>query len=223
MALENIKELKRIRYITSHPRDMSDDLIDCYKNSKKLMPFVHLPIQSGSDKILKSMNRKHKIKEYLNIYEKLKIINPNIEFSSDFIIGYPGEDDKDFNETLNLIKKIKFINSFSFIFSPRPGTTASNYDQIDKKILKERLKVLQEILFNNQKIKNKSFENNQVNVLVENKMKNQDKFFGRNEYMTSVIFKGNESLVGKIIPVKIKNSNQNSLFGEILTNDVEAA
>ena len=122
-----------------------------------------------------------------------------------------------------LLKNLKFLNSYSFIFSPRPGTTASNYDQIDKKILKERLKVLQEILFNNQKIKNKSFENNQVNVLVENKMKNQDKFFGRNEYMTSVIFKGNESLVGKIIPVKINNSNQNSLFGEILTNDVEAA
>ncbi len=124
---------------------------------------------------------------------------------------------------MKLVKNLKFLNSYSFIFSPRPGTTASKYDQIDQKILKERLKVLQEILFNNQKIKNKSFENNQVNVLVENKMKNQDKFFGRNEYMTSVIFKGNESLVGKIIPVKINNSNQNSLFGEILTNDVEAA
>ena len=223
MALENIKELKRIRYITSHPRDMSDDLIDCYKNSKKLMPFIHLPIQSGSNKILNLMNRKHKVEDYIDVYERLKKINNKIEFSSDFIVGYPGETEKDFEETLKLVKNLKFLNSYSFIFSPRPGTTASNYDQIDKKILKERLKVLQEILFNNQKIKNKSFENNQVNVLVENKMKNQDKFFGRNEYMTSVIFKGNESLVGKIIPVKINNSNQNSLFGEILTNDVEAA
>ena len=223
MALENIKELKRIRYITSHPRDMSDDLIDCYKNSKKLMPFIHLPIQSGSNKILNLMNRKHKVEDYIDVYERLKKINNKIEFSSDFIVGYPGETEKDFEETLKLVKNLKFLNSYSFIFSPRPGTTASNYDQIDKKILKERLKVLQEILFNNQKIKNKSFENNQVNVLVENKMKNQDKFFGRNEYMTSVIFNGNESLVGKIIPVKINNSNQNSLFGEILTNDVEAA
>ena len=223
MALENIKELKRIRYITSHPRDMSDDLIDCYKNSKKLMPFIHLPIQSGSNKILNLMNRKHKVEDYIDVYERLKKINNKIEFSSDFIVGYPGETEKDFEETLKLVKNLKFLNSYSFIFSPRPGTTASNYDQIDQKILKERLKVLQEILFNNQKIKNKSFENNQVNVLVENKMKNQDKFFGRNEYMTSVIFKGNESLVGKIIPVKINNSNQNSLFGEILTNDVEAA
>ena len=223
MALENIKELKRIRYITSHPRDMSDDLIDCYKNSKKLMPFIHLPIQSGSNKILNLMNRKHKVEDYIYVYERLKKINNKIEFSSDFIVGYPGETEKDFEETLKLVKNLKFLNSYSFIFSPRPGTTASNYDQIDQKILKERLKVLQEILFNNQKIKNKSFENNQVNVLVENKMKNQDKFFGRNEYMTSVIFKGNESLVGKIIPVKINNSNQTSLFGEILTNNVEAA
>ena len=223
MALENIKELKRIRYITSHPRDMSDDLINCYKNSKKLMPFIHLPIQSGSNKILNLMNRKHKVEDYINVYERLKKINNKIEFSSDFIVGYPGETEKDFKKTLELVNNLKFLNSYSFIFSPRPGTTASKYNQIDQIILKERLKVLQEALFNNQKIKNKSFENYQVNVLVENKMKNQDKLFGRNEYMTSVIFKGNENLVGKVIPVNIKNSNQNSLFGEVLTKDVEAA
>ena len=123
--LENYSELKRIRYTTSHPRDMTDDLIECYSTSKKLMPFVHLPIQSGSNKILKLMNRKHTVEQYIEIYEKLKKINPDIEFSSDFIISYPGETDKDFNETVNLIKKIKFINSYSFIFSPRPGTKAS--------------------------------------------------------------------------------------------------
>ncbi len=223
MVLENIKELKRIRYITSHPRDMSDDLINCYKNTKKLMPFIHLPIQSGSNKILNLMNRKHKVEDYLNIYERLKKINNQIEFSSDFIVGYPGETEKDFNETLKLVKNLQFLNSYSFIFSPRPGTTASNYDQLDQKISKERLKILQEELFNNQKRKNKSFEDTQVNVLVENKMINQDKLFGRNEYMTSVIFKGNENLIGKVTPVKIKSSNQNSLFGEMLINDVEAA
>ena len=124
--LENYSELKRIRYTTSHPRDMTDDLIECYSTSKKLMPFVHLPIQSGSNKILKLMNRKHTVEQYIEIYEKLKKINPDIEFSSDFIISYPGETDKDFNETVNLIKKIKFINSYSFIFSPRPGTVAEN-------------------------------------------------------------------------------------------------
>ena len=137
--LEKIRELKRIRYTTSHPRDMTDDLIDCYLNSKKLMPFIHLPIQSGSNKILQLMNRKHRVEDYISIYERLKNINSNIEFSSDFIIGYPGEDSNDFNHTIDLIKKIKFINSFSFIFSPRPGTKASKLKLIDQNIAKERL------------------------------------------------------------------------------------
>ena len=222
-SLEKINELKRIRYITSHPRDMSNDLLDCYISSKKLMPFIHLPIQSGSDKILKLMNRKHKVQDYLDTYEKLKKINNKIEFSSDFIIGYPGETDKDFEDTLKLAKDLGFLNSFSFIFSPRPGTTASNYDLIDENISKERLKVLQDVLFNNQKTKNKSFEKKFVNVLVENEMKGQNKLFGRNEYMTSVIFEGNKNLVGKEIAVKIKSSNQNSLFGENNLGNFKAA
>ena len=137
LEIEKIPRIKRIRYTTSHPRDMSEDLIDVYRLSKKLMPLVHLPVQSGSDKILKLMNRKHLISDYLKTYEKLKSINSNIEFSSDFIIAYPGEEEKDFNATLELIKNIKFINSFSFIFSPRPGTAASNLKLIDKKYLKE--------------------------------------------------------------------------------------
>jgi len=202
---------------------MSDDLIECYANSKKLMPLIHLPIQSGSNKILKLMNRKHKVEDYLATYAKLKKINKNIEFSSDFIIGYPGETEKDFEETLYLVKHLKFFNSYSFIFSPRPGTTASNYKQIDEKLSKERLKQLQTLLFNNQKLKNKSFENKYIDVLVENVMKDKKNLFGRNEYMTSVIFKGNKNLVGKVVSVKIINSNQNSLFGEININETEAA
>ena len=119
---------------------MSDDLIDVYGVTKKLMPLVHLPIQSGSDKILKSMNRKHTVKDYLVLYEKLKKINESIEFSSDFIVAYPGEEDEDFNETIEIIKKIKFINSYSFIFSPRPGTRASNYKLIDKKVSSKKVR-----------------------------------------------------------------------------------
>ena len=119
---------------------MTDDLIKTYGISKKLMPLVHLPVQSGSDKILKLMNRKHQVKDYLNIYKKLKKINPAIRFSSDFIIGYPGEDEKDFNNTLNLIKEIEFINSYSFVFSPRPGTIASKLQLIDNKISFNRLR-----------------------------------------------------------------------------------
>ena len=122
LEIEKIPEIKRIRYTTSHPRDMTDDLIEVYGISKKLMPLVHLPVQSGSDKVLKLMNRKHLISDYFNTYERLKKINSKIEFSSDFIIAYPGEEEEDFNETFELIKNIKFINSFSFIFSPRPGT-----------------------------------------------------------------------------------------------------
>ena len=219
MSLEKISELDRIRYTTSHPRDMTDDLIECYSKSKKLMPFVHLPIQSGSNKILKLMNRKHRVEDYILVYEKLKKINSNIEFSSDFIIGYPGENDDDFKDTFELIKKIKFINSYSFIFSPRPGTTAANLKMIDEKVAKERLKIIQEKLFQHQREKNKSLESKYIDVLVENELKDQNKLFARNDCMTSVIFDGSKNLIGKVVPVKIKNSNQNSLFGEIDLNN----
>ena len=220
--LDQFSELERIRYTTSHPRDMTDDLIECYASSHKLMPFVHLPIQSGSNKMLELMNRKHTVDHYLKIYERLKKINKEIEFSSDFIIGYPGETQQDFEDTLNLIKKIKFINSFSFIFSPRPGTKASTLDMLDKNLAKERLTLIQEKLFNNQKEKNKSLENSIVDVLVENKMEKQNKLFGRNKYISPVIFNGNESNIGKVVKVKVQNSNQNTLFG-LLDKEKKAA
>ena len=214
MSLEKINGIERIRYTTSHPRDMTKDLLDCYKNSKKLMPFVHLPIQSGSDKILKLMNRKHQGEEYISTFNYLKKINEKIEFSSDFIIGYPGEEIEDFENTIKLIDRIKFINSFSFIFSARPGTTASKLKPIDDKISKERLKIVQEKLFGYQKLKNKSFENKYIDVLVENEIKGQNKLFGRNVYMNSVIFEGSKSLIGKIVQVRVVKTNQNTLIGE---------
>ena len=214
--LEKFSEIKRIRYTTSHPKDMSDDLIECYKKNKKLMPFVHLPIQSGSDRILKLMNRKHKVEDYLDVYYKIKKFNPAVEFSSDFIIGYPGETEKDFSETMALLEKIRFVNSFSFIFSPRPGTTAANLEIVDKEISKKRLIVIQEKLFNNQKELNKSMEDKNVEVLVENKMSDQNKLFGRNRYLSSVIFEGNVNNIGNLVDVKITTSNQNTLFGEIV-------
>ncbi len=213
--LENYSEIKRIRYTTSHPRDMTNDLIDCYSTSKKLMPLVHLPIQSGSNRILKLMNRKHTVETYIDIYQKLKKINPEIEFSSDFIISYPGETNNDFNETLNLIKKLRFINSFSFIFSPRPGTKAANLELIDKEISKERLLKIQENLFKHQLQMNESLINKSIDVLVENKIKGQDKFFGRNKYMNSVIFDCKIEDIGKVLKIKIEKVNKNSLFGKI--------
>jgi tRNA-2-methylthio-N6-dimethylallyladenosine synthase len=158
LELEKIKDLVRVRFTTSHPKDMTKDLIDCFNNCSKLMPFLHLPVQSGSDKILKLMNRKHDIKFYYSIIEKLTKINSNIDFSSDFIIGYPEEDDEDFEKTMNLVKKIEFINSYSFIFSGRPGTPAAKLQKIDSDITKNRLKIIQNQLFNLQLNKNKELE-----------------------------------------------------------------
>ena len=212
--IEKYSDIKRIRYTTSHPKDMSDDLIEVYKYSKKLMPLVHLPVQSGSNKILELMNRKHTISEYYKIYDRLKEINQNIQFSSDFIIGYPGEEDIDFNATFELIQKIKFINSYSFIFSPRPGTVAADLKLTDKKISMDRLEKIQGQLYENQMQVNKSFENKTINVLVENFTDDKTQVFGRSEYMTSVIFNGKKEDIGKIVPVKINKSNRTTLFGK---------
>ncbi len=216
--IEKLPEIKRVRYTTSHPNDMTDDLIEVYKYSHKLMPLVHLPIQSGSNKILNLMNRKHSIADYMKIVEKLKNINEKIEFSSDFIIGYPGEDQKDYEDTLNLIKRINFVNSYSFIFSPRPGTVAENLKLVEKKISTKRLEKVQSQLFENQIIMNKSFENKILNVLVENLTEDKTKVFGRSEHMTPVIFNGKEDDIGKILPVRIKQSNRSTLFGELIND-----
>ena len=218
LETEKIKNIKRIRYTTSHPKDMTDDLIEVYKVSKKLMPLVHLPVQSGSDRILKLMNRKHKIDHYLKVYDELKKINQSIEFSSDFIIGYPGETEEDFQRTVDLIKKVNFINSYSFIFSPRPGTKAEALDLIDKKISMERLEFIQNLLSENQTQMNKKLKNRTIDVLVENLTEDKSKAFGRTEYMTSVIFNGKREHIGKIVKVKITNSNRTTLFGELLSN-----
>ena len=224
LELDKIKELKRIRYTTSHPRDMTNDLIECYSSSKKLMPFVHLPIQSGSDKILKLMNRNHKVEEYLEIYKMIKNINNQVEFSSDFIIGYPGEMDKDFNDTIELVKKVKFINSYSFIFSPRLGTPASNLKPVDREIAKERLINIQKLLEDHQIKKNETLIDKSIEVLVENKLKNENKYFGRNVFFNSVIFDGEEKYIGKLVDVKVVKINRNTLFGKIdNTKDMRAA
>ena len=214
LEIEKLSGIKRIRYTTSHPKDMTDDLIEVYKHSKKLMSLVHLPVQSGSDKILNLMNRKHTISEYYKIYDRLKEINSDIQFSSDFIIGYPGEEEEDFNATFELIQKIKFINSYSFIFSPRPGTVAADLKLIDKKISMERLEKIQSKLYDNQMHMNKSFEDKTIDVLVENLTDDKSQVFGRSEYMTSVIFNGKKDDIGKIVPVKIIRSNRSTLFGE---------
>ena len=216
--ISKIKNLKRIRYTTSHPRDFSKDLIDAHKNCEKLMPLIHLPVQSGSNKVLKAMNRKHTIKEYLKVVEKLIELRPNIKFSSDFIIGYPTETYEDFQQTLNLMNNIKFINSYSFIFSARPGTPAYNLEMVNEKEAKKRLVEFQSLA---DKIKinyRKELINKNAKVLFENKVKNENKYFGRDEYFNSVIVESKSNLIGKIKDVKILTVNQNTLFGEINSN-----
>jgi len=223
LELEKIKDLVRVRFTTSHSKDMTKDLIDCFNNCSKLMPFLHLPAQSGSDKILKLMNRKHDIRFYYSIIEKLKKINSNIDFSSDFIIGYPEENDEDFEKTMNLVKKIEFTNSYSFIFSARPGTPAAKLQKINNDVTKNRLKIIQNQLFNLQLNKNKELEEKKIEVLVENKLKNQNSFFGRTRKMTPVIFESTSCNPGDLIQVEIISSNQNNLFGKHMENKFKAA
>jgi tRNA-2-methylthio-N6-dimethylallyladenosine synthase len=223
--VSKISNLKRIRYTTSHPRDFTEDLIETHKNCEKLMPLIHLPVQSGSNKILSTMNRKHSIKEYLIILEKLKKVKPDIKFSSDFIIGYPGETKGDFEATIKLMNDVKFINSYSFIFSARPGTPAFDLNKIDQKEAKNRLmkfqKIAEEIKINYRK----NLINKPASVLFENKIKNESKYFGRDEYSNSVIVESEENLIGKIKNVKVLKVNHNTLFGETIfdTNETNYA
>ena len=219
--VSQIKDLKRIRYTTSHPRDFSEDLIQVHKYCEKLMPLIHLPVQSGSNKILKNMNRKHTIEEYLEIIKKLKNIKSKVKFSSDFIIGYPGETEDDFKKTIELMKEVKFINSYSFLYSARPGTPAFNLDKIDENIAKERLFLFQNL---SKKIKTEYRENllsKTMTVLFENETKEKNKYFGRDEYFNSVIVESNENLVNKIKKIKIIKINQNTLFGEIDMHSIQ--
>ena len=216
--MSQIKKLKRIRYTTSHPKDFTEDLVEAHKYYEKLMPLIHLPVQSGSNKILDAMNRKHSVEEYLEIIEKLRKVNSNIKFSSDFIIGYPGETDNDFDESMRLMNNVKFINSYSFIFSARPGTPAFNEKKIDQVIAKNRLSKFQKLADETKINYRKSLINKTALVLFENKIKNEKKYFGRDEYSNSVIVESNENLTGKIKSVKISNINHNTLFGEIISN-----
>ena len=218
LEISKIEDLKRIRYTTSHPRDFTQDLIQVHKNCKKLMPLVHLPVQSGSNKILKAMNRKHTIQEYLEIIKKLIEVKPNIKFSSDFIIGYPGETYDDFNKTVELMSKVGFINSYSFIYSARPGTPAFSSNKIEESEAKKRLMEFQSIA---RKIKDnyrKNLINKNAKILFENKMKSGDRYFGRDEYFNSVIVESKNNLTGLIKNVRILKGNQNTLYGEILSD-----
>ena len=215
--ISKLSGIKRIRYTTSHPIDFTDNLIKAHSSCHKLMPLIHLPVQSGSNKILKSMNRKHTVEDYLELINKLKKANPLIKFSSDFIIGYPGETDNDFDLTLKLLKEVEFINSYSFVFSARPGTPAAKLKKIEAIVAKNRLMQFQKIAEDIKLKYKKSLINKNTTVLFENKMKNQkDEYFGRDEFSNPIIVRAKHDLEGKIRKIKIISGNQNTLFGEII-------
>ncbi len=215
--ISKLNNIKRIRYTTSHPIDFTNDLIEVHSSCDKLMPLIHLPVQSGSNKILKSMNRKHTVEDYLKLIDKIRKANPLIKFSSDFIIGYPGETDYDFDLTLKLLKEVEFINSYSFIYSTRPGTPAAKLEKIEESVAKNRLMQFQKLAENIKFKYKKNLINKKATVLFENKMKNKkDEYFGRDEFLNSVIVKAKENLNGKIKKIKIIRGNQNTLFGEII-------
>ena len=219
--LNTLTNLDRIRYTTSHPNDVTIDLIEAHISCNKLMPLLHLPVQSGSTKILNKMNRKHTVEDYLNTIKKLKTNKPTMKFSSDFIIAYPGEKEKDFQKTLTLLKEVQFINTFSFLYSPRPGTPAAENDSVNLELSKERLKIFQEEAL---KIKNQyrnSLIETTASVLFENKIKHKDEYFGRDEFYNSVIVKTKKNLIGRTMNVKIKECNQNTLFGNLKNHNQE--
>jgi tRNA-2-methylthio-N6-dimethylallyladenosine synthase len=211
--ISKINSIYRIRFTTSHPNDIDQELIEAFKYQKKLMPQLHLPIQSGSNKILKLMNRKYTREYYLNLISRFKEVNSEIEFSSDFIIGFPGEEEKDFQDTLDIIKKVKFINSYSFIYSQRPGTQAFDRDQISLDICKDRLMKLQTLLGGIQVNNSKKLIGKKVEVLAENKTKTPGQFFGRSKFMHSIFFNSKNSNPGDLVDIEITSCNRKNLFG----------
>ena len=218
-VLAKIKGLKRIRYMTAHPKDMHEDLYNAHRDLEKLMPFVHLPIQSGSNKILKAMNRNYTVEEYLKIINKIKKCRRDIVFSSDFIVGYPGETKEDFQKTIDVIDKVEYVQSFSFIYSPRPGTMAYNLkNTLEDDEKKNRLRILQNKLRFYQEKFNKNFVKKSLKVLFSNssnKKKNQS--LGYSEYMQLVRISNKRNMQGKIENIKIKKSFYKSLEASPIT------
>jgi len=214
--IATIAKLERIRFTTSHPNDFDEELINIFKYEPKLMPQLHLPVQSGSNKILELMNRKHTREFYLDLISKFKSARSDIEFSSDFIVGYPGETEEDFEQTISLVEEVQFSNSYSFIYSQRPGTPAVDLDQISKPVAQKRLEKLQQVLFDLQLKSNASKINQKTKVLIENMTSTANQFFGRNEYMQPVFINANNCTIGNVIDVSIHSYKRNNLFGTII-------
>ena len=212
--IAKIDGLQRIRYTTSYPADVDDDLVACHHDLKQLMPYLHLPIQSGSDKILKAMNRRHNSADYLRIVEKLQKANPDLRMSSDFIVGFPGEDDADFQATLDIVNQVKFIQAFSFKYSRRAGTPAAVMkNQVEEKVKKERLDILQDLLFSYQRKFNETSVGKVMPVLFDMKGRHAGQLIGRTPYMQNLHAELDKEFLNKIVNVKVTEATTNSLSG----------
>lgn len=214
--LAQVDGVERLRYTTSHPRDMDDALIEAHADLPELMPYLHLPVQAGSDKILKAMNRKHTAEEYIMLVDRIRAARPDIALSSDFIVGFPGETEEDFTATLDLVKQVTYAQAYSFKYSSRPGTPASEEAQIDENVKSERLARLQDVLNIQQVNFNALQAGETLEVLFEKQGKKPGQMVGRSPYLQTVHVDADETVIGKILPVKIEKAHANSLSGKIL-------
>ncbi len=211
--LAKVDGLQRIRYTTSHPNDMEDDLIAAHGDEPKLMPYMHLPVQSGSDRILKAMNRKHTAEQYLRTIERIRVARPDILLSSDFIVGFPGETDQDFTDTLDLIREVNYGMAYSFKYSARPGTPAAEKPDIESDIADSRLQALQSLLTEQQRGVQNAMVGRELSVLYEKQGRETGQMIGKSDHLHAVFVNDPEGRVGELVRVRILASSSNSLAG----------
>jgi tRNA-2-methylthio-N6-dimethylallyladenosine synthase len=213
--LARIEGLERIRYTTSHPNDMGDDLVALHADEAKLMPFLHLPVQSGSDRVLKAMNRKHTAESYLRLIERIRAARPDMAMSGDFIVGFPGETDADFRATLALVEAVGYAQAYSFAYSPRPGTPAAGRPEVDPAARSERLQALQRLLARQQRAFQAGLVGRTLPVLIEKPGRETGQMAGRSPYLNAVHLQAPPDLAGRIVPVRMVAAQANSLAGEL--------
>jgi len=216
--LARIPGVARLRYTTSHPRDMDDSLIAAHRDLRQLMPYLHLPVQSGSDRILKAMNRRHKADEYVRLIERIREVRPDMALSGDFIVGFPGETDQDFEDTMQLVRAVNYAQAYSFKYSPRPGTPGADLDgHVEEAVKDERLQRLQALLSEQQYAFQASMIGREMDVLIEKPGREAGQMVGRSPWLLPVVIDGSSDSVGDIIHVKITSTGTNSLIAQKLT------
>lgn len=216
-ALDKVDGLERIRFTTSHPNDMDDALIEAHGTCDKLMPYLHLPAQSGSDRILKAMNRKHTAESYVRLIERIREARPDLLLSGDFIVGFPGETDQDFEDTMALIREVHYGQAYSFKYSTRPGTPAAEKPQLPEDVLNDRLQRLQALLREQQQQTQASMVGRDVKVLFEKAGRENGQMIGKSEYLHAVYAEAPIEVLGQVLPVRVTEASPNSLAGELLT------